>query len=248
MAMKPSDQEIGDLYREAGGAEPSAALDRSILMAARAAVAPKPLPSPWWKRWRLQIPVLASLIVAGMLVVMVEREQPDSPVVGQIALNTLPPAAEMIRSESLAADKATPPVAESRARLAESAPVRRMPAAPVAAPAASAPREVSALPAEPVAAAGAPFSAERAASMAADAAAPPMAKSEAAAGTEAKMAARQAAAPAAKAVQPAKAWLEDIQVLIDQDRIAEARTSLEAFERAYPAVVVPEAMRKRLKQ
>ena len=74
MAMKPTDQEIGDLYREAGGAEPSAELDRSILMAARAAVAPKPAPSPWWLRWRLQIPVLASLIVAGMLVVMVERK------------------------------------------------------------------------------------------------------------------------------------------------------------------------------
>jgi len=244
MAMKPTDQEIADLYREAGGAEPSAELDRSILMAARAAVSPKPVPSPWWLRWRLQIPVLASLIVAGMLVVMVERKPPDAPAIGAIALNTQPPAAEMPRTESLAVDKAASPVAESRARMAESAPLRRAPAAP----AASAPREVSALPAESVAAAGAPAAAEIASSVAADAAAPPMAKSEVAGRTEAKMSARQAAAPAAKAVQPAMEWLDAIQVLIDQDRIAEARTSLEAFERAYPAVVVPEAMRKRLKQ
>ena len=246
MAMKPTDQEIADLYREAGGAEPSAELDRSILMAARAAVSPKPVPSPWWLRWRLQIPVLASLIVAGMLVVMVERKPPDAPAIGAIALNTQPPAAEMPRTESLAVDKAAPPVAESRAsRMAESAPLRRAPPAPAAA---SAPREVSALPAESVAAAGAPAAAEIASSVAADAAAPPMAKSEVAGRTEAKMSARQAAAPAAKAVQPAMEWLDAIQVLIDQDRIAEARTSLETFERAYPAVVVPEAMRKRLKQ
>jgi len=244
MAMKPTDQEIGDLYREAGGAEPSAALDRSILMAARAAVAPKPLGSPWWKRWRLQIPVLVSLIVAGMLVVMVERRQPDDPAIGPIAMNTQPPATEMARTESLTLDKAAPPVAENRARMAESPPARRAPAAP----AASVPREVIALPAEPVAAAGAPAAAESAASVVADAAAPPMAKSEAAGRAEAKMATRQAAAPVAKPVQPSKEWLDAIQVLIDQDRIAEARTSFEAFERAYPAVVVPEAMRKRLKQ
>jgi hypothetical protein len=244
MAMKPTDQEIVDLYREAGGAEPSAELDRSILMAARAAVAPKPSLSPWWQRWRLQVPVLASLIVAVMVVVLVERRQPEAPAIGAIALNTPPPAAEIARSESLAVDKVTPPVAENRARMAESAPVRRMPAAPVAAPVASAPREMS----EPVAVDGSPAPAASAAPMVADAAAPAMAKSEATGGAEARMAARQAAVPAAKAVQPAKEWLDAMQVLIDQGRIVEARTSLEAFERAYPAVVVPEVMRKRLSQ
>lgn len=244
MAMKPTDQEIGDLYREAGEAEPSAELDRSILMAARAAVSPRSVPLPWWKRWRLQIPVLASLIVAAMLVVMVERQAPDTPVLGPIALNTPPPAAESIRAESRSADIPMPPVAEKRARVTESAPVQRLPAAPEASEA----REALALPAEPVAAASAPAPAAKAASMAADAAAPAMAKSEAAGGAEAKMAARQAAAPAANTVQPAKEWLDAILRLIDQGRIVEARTSLEAFERAYPAAVVPEAMRNRLKQ
>ncbi|MDP3537599.1 MAG: hypothetical protein Q8S26_02725 [Azonexus sp.] len=244
MAIKPSDQEIGALYREAGSAEPSAELDHSILMAARAAVAPKPLPSAWWQRWRLPIQVLASVFAVASLVVMMERKPPDAPAVGQIALNTLPPAADSARTESLAMDKAMPPVADNRARMAESAPVQRMPAAP----AASVAREISAPPAESVAAASAPAPAVRAASVAADAAALPTEKSEAAGSAEAKMTARQAAAPAANAVLREKEWLDAIRLLIDQGRVVEARTSLEAFERAYPAVVVPEAMRKQLKQ
>lgn len=63
------------------------------------------------------------------------------------------------------------------------------------------------------------------------------------------MAAPQASVPAATtaAVRPAKEWLESIKVLIDQGRIEEAKTSLAAFERANPSVVVPDGLRKQLK-
>ena len=89
---------------------------------------------------------------------------------------------------------------------------------------------------------------------AADAAAPAMDKSEAsapaaaaAALVAARAAARQAVAPAARPpVQPADEWLAAIQQLLDKERIAEARTSLEAFQKAYPAVTIPTAMRQRL--
>lgn len=240
MAMKPTDQEIGDLYREAGGAEPSAALDHSILLAARAAVAPKPTATPWGHRWRLPIPVLASLIVAGALVILVEREPPDTPGLGPVALNT--PPAEPVGAASRSVEKSMPPLAEKRARITESVPVRRLPAAPQA----GAAREALALPAEPAAAAPAPVA--KAAPMAADAASPAMATSEAASGAKARMAARQAAAPATNTIPPAREWLDAIQRLIDQGRIVEARTSLEDFERAYPASVVPDGVRNQLKQ
>lgn len=237
MAMKPTDQEIGMLYREGGAAEPSAELDRRILMAARAAVATKPPPSPWWTRWRLPVQALASVALVGMLVLMVDQKQPDAPVIGAIALNA--PPAEAPRAEPEVADKAMPAVADNALKRAERAVVQRAPVAP-AAPAAIAPREIAEL--ESVAS---PAPMASAAPIAAARLAPK--KPEVLGGAEVKMEARQVGASAAYVALPPKEWLESIQKLIAQERIEEAKVSLEAFERANPAVVVPEDIRKQLK-
>ena len=264
MAMKPTDQEIGMLYREGGAAEPSAELDHSILAAARVAVAVKPAPSPWWKRWRLPVQALASVAVVGMLVMMANQQSPDV-VMGDIALNAQPAEAPVpARAEGAAMEKekakAMPSVAKRESRSVERAAVR--PGAPlvlrpapatevhtVPAPARPAPVLAPVAPAE-LASLEVP-SAEPAVSAA------PVARAMASAtpqndevlGSQAKMAAPQASVPAAPtaAVRPAKEWLESIKVLIDQGRIEEAKTSLAAFERANPSVVVPDGLRKQLK-
>lgn len=262
MAMKPTDQEIGMLYREGGAAEPSAELDHSILAAARAAVAVKPAPSPWWKRWRLPVQALASVAVVGMLVMMANQQPPDV-VMGDIALNAQPaeaPAPALAEGAAMEKEKAKamPSVAKRESRSVERAEVRPgtalvlrpAPATDTApAPARPAPVLAPVAPAE-LASLEVP-SAEPAVSAA------PVARAMASAtpqndevlGSQAKMAAPQASVPAAPtaAVRPAKEWLESIKVLIDQGRIEEAKTSLAAFERANPSVVVPDGLRKQLK-
>jgi len=239
MAIKPDDQEIGALYRKAGGDGPSADLDRAILQAARAAVAAPSAPAAWWKRWRLHIPVFASLFMVAMFGLLISLQQPDAPGIGQIALNETAPAAPAPASAPERAESPAPALAESRARMAETTPPRAV--AKMAVPT----QEVEmARPAAPTIAASAP--AENRISAAADAAAPVMEKSEASAPVAARAAARQAAAPATPPLQPASEWLTAIQKLLDQDRIAEAKTSLEAFQKAYPAMTIPAAMRQRL--
>ncbi|MFZ2266099.1 MAG: hypothetical protein WAV95_00830 [Azonexus sp.] len=244
MAIKPDDQAIGALYREAASAEPSAELDRAILQAARAAVAAQPTPAGW-RRWRLHLPVLASLVMVALLGLLISFEQPDAPSIGQIALNEAAAPAPAPANTPERATSAAPP-AESRARLAEIPPPRPAAKAEAAGPDAA---QASA-PSAPARAASAP--AANTISSAADAA-PATDKSgasapgEAIAPVEARAAARQAAAPAATPVQPAGEWLAAIQQLIDKERIEEAKTSLEAFQKAYPAATVPTAMRQRLK-
>jgi resuscitation-promoting factor RpfA len=259
MAIRPDDQEIAALYREAESDGPSAALDQAILQAARAAVAAPAAPTGW-RRWRLHIPVLASLFMVALFGLLISLEQPDAPGIGQIALNESTPAALAPASTPEQAKSAAPAPVESRAKLAEAAPPRAAakladtarevemarptappPAAKLAAPAGEA--EI-ARQAVPSIAASAP--AANTISSAADAAAPVMDKSEASTPVAARAAARQAAAPVALPVQPASEWLAAIQKLLDEERIAEAKTSLEAFRKVYPAATIPAAMRQRL--
>jgi hypothetical protein len=237
MAMKPDDQEIGALYREGGDDAPSAQLDAAILQAARAAVA-KPAASAGGRRpWQRYLPVFATLLLAVMLGFLFRPQAPEAPAIERIALNeTAAPAGVPARTaESTAiSPPAAAPVAENRARLAE--PPAPQPAAKMRAPMAAVEE------ARPVAAtAGA--SAESRMTANADAAAPALAKSEASA---------PAAAPATRqsapmqAVRPAGEWLTAIQKLLDQERIDEAKASLDAFRKAYPDTPLPPAIRQRL--
>jgi len=241
MAMKPTDQEIGTLYRAGGAAEPSGALDRSILAAARAAVDTQPAPAGWWSRWRLPLQATVAVCLVAMLAVMVGHREPSVPAVPPLAMNQAGPAAE----SRLAA-----PAPASNDRAAEAPQARARSEAKPAAPA-SAPAAAPALPARP--AAPAPQIASRESALAAAPAgntvtaemesAVPLAKSETGAAPAAKAAARLAAD---QSMSP-KDWLDSIQALIDQNRLDDARKRLEAFTRAYPGETVPTAMQARLK-
>ena len=243
MAMKPTDQEIGMLYRESGEAEPSAELDRNILAAARAAVAAKPAPSPWWTRWRLPVQALASVAVLAMLVVMVLQKQPDAPVIGELALNAQPTEAP-VQAVPPVMEKSMPAAADKDFRVAERAAVRSAPAAAPAAPAASAAAPLVVPPAAKSEVLASSPAAEARAPMAAAPALRSQQGDEVSGAAEAGMATRQASA---LPVRPAKEWLESIQLLVSQGRIEEAKSSLAAFERAHPSVVVPDGLRKQLK-
>ncbi|MBS1143073.1 MAG: hypothetical protein H6R14_479 [Proteobacteria bacterium] len=241
MAMKPTDQEIGELYREAGPSGPSAELDRNILMAARAAVEPQSTPAPWWPRWRLPLQALATICLVAMLTTMVERHEPLEPAIPPLAMNDNSAAADKQQVAS-AAPSPAPVVGESRARMADQAPAPRRSEAKMAAPVPTpAPAATAQFPAGSEAVlSSAP--AER--SVATEsAAAAPMARREALASPSAKAAARVAADQA----KSPKDWLDSIQALINQNRLDEARKSLEAFAQAYPGEAVPDGIKTKLK-
>ncbi len=236
MAMKPTDQEIATLYREAGASGPSAEIDRNILAAARAAVEKQATPAPWWTRWRLPLQAAATVCLVAMLAVMVGRHEPTPPVIPPLAMNQAGPAAD----SRLAAP--APEVTESVERRANQAPARAKTEAKTAVPAAA---PFSTAPAQRPASSERAFAAAPTAnSVAAEAEnAPPQAKAEARAAPSAKAAARLAAD---EAMSP-KAWLDSIRTLIDQNRPEEARKRLEAFTKAYPDETIPEEIRTRLK-
>jgi len=241
MAIAPKDQEIAALYREGGSDGPSAELDQAILQAARQALEPRPGPVAGWRRWRLHIPVLASLFMVGLFGLLISLNHPAPPKLDQLALNETPPPSPAQEAASPSGQVAAPP-AESRARMAESPAPRAMAKAAITAQ----PAESSA-PASANLTAGAPTPVPATAPtaapspMLADTGAPAIAKAE-------SRAARIAATPVAPAVMaPPKEWLVTIQRLLDAKQIDEARSNLEAFEKAYPAETVPETLRRRLK-
>ena len=74
------DTQLSGLYRQASLQEPSAALDASILAAARRAVQPAPVrPQAWWKRLRAPMAVAATVMLAVMLSLTVERQPAELP-------------------------------------------------------------------------------------------------------------------------------------------------------------------------
>lgn len=241
MAMKPTDQEIGSLYREAGATGPSAELDRNILAAARAAVEKPAAPAPWWRRWRLPLQAVATICLVAMLTVMVGRQEPPAPAVPPLAMNQAGPAADS-RQADRATAPAAPIVAESRERMAPQAPARsKAQANPEMGAAAPSPATQAQPAARSEHALAAAPTANLVAAEAENTAAP--AKAEARAAPAAKATARMAAD---QAMSPT-AWLDSIQLLIDQNRLDEARKRLEAFTQAYPGENVPEGMRAKLK-
>jgi hypothetical protein len=236
MAMKPTDHEIASLYREGGASGPDVEVDREILKAARAAVAPKAARANWWTRWRLPLQAVATVCLVAMLTVMLGRREPPPPAIPPLALNHAAPATES------RAPAPAPEAAATGERMAPQPPARARPEAKIASQA------PAALPAVPVpsAASSEIASAPSGNTIAADAQnARSFAKGEAEAG--AAPAAKAAARAAAEQPMPPRAWLDAIQLLIDQNRLEEARKRLEAFTKAYPDESVPEGIRARLK-
>ena len=78
----PRDPKLSRLYRKASQGEPPPVLDAAILAAARTAAAPQRSPRPWWRRLQAPFALAASVVLAVILTVTMERNPPaefDSP-------------------------------------------------------------------------------------------------------------------------------------------------------------------------
>jgi len=122
MSDELRDPELSRLYREAGGAEPSPALDRAILLAARAAVAPRR--SAWWQRWAVPATAFATVVLTVTVTLMVQREQDRTEAEGTppAAIRAAPPALPpALPKEAVSQDAARAPAAARPQRQAERA-------------------------------------------------------------------------------------------------------------------------------
>ncbi len=218
------DEQLSRLYREAADDAPPEALDRAILAASRAALAP-PRRRPWRPSWTVPVGVAATLVLTVTLTLMVQREQE-------------PP---LIEAPPLPRAPAAPPEAKREA-------ARREAEGPLAAPA---PAPEATRPASPPPAGGQkdlPAAATEAAG-AADPASPAaaMRRQSAPAADAVEMRAKAAplrkqAAGAAAARTPEQ-WLEEIRQLKNQGREKEAAEALAEFRQAYPDHRLPEDWR-----
>jgi len=233
------DERLSRLYREAEAAAPPEALDRAILAASRAALAPARRRARW-QAWTLPMGVAATLVLTVTLTLMVQREQ--EPPLGEAPLPRAPAAAPQERAEpgaELPAKTAAPPAAKREA-------VRREAEAPPPAPTPAASRPASqppvveqkALPAPAPEAVGAAEPARPAAAMRRQSA--PAAD---AVEMRAKSAPLRKEAAGAAAARTPEQWLEEIRQLKAQGRDQQAAEALAEFRQAYPDYRLPEDLR-----
>jgi hypothetical protein len=266
----PVDAGLSRLYRAAAGDEPPAALDAAILKAARAAVTQKSLlmPQPWWKRLRAPVTIAATVMLAVMLTLTVDRNPPQ--VVQESTQQSTPQPAREAAQKAMPSPAPAPASAvpaDSGASRADhvGAARERMPAAPAvivdrAERKAKATDSVPAAPqmAAPPAAMESRGEASTAATgklenaegrggalperaRSADAAlAPASAPAMAPAGAAAAM--RESTAKRV-APRPEIVWLDEIRSLRRQGREEEAARRLAEFRTAYPDYPLPEDLK-----
>ena len=233
------DERLSRLYREAEAAAPPEALDRAILAASRAALAPARRRARW-QAWTLPMGVAATLVLTVTLTLLVQREQ--EPPLGEAPLPRAPAAAPQERAEpgaELPAKTAAPPAAKREA-------VRREAEAPPPAPTPAASRPASqppvveqkALPAPAPEAVGTAEPARPAAAMRRQSA--PAAD---AVEMRAKSAPLRKEAAGAAAARTPEQWLEEIRQLKAQGRDQQAAEALAEFRQAYPDYRLPEDLR-----
>ena len=233
------DERLSRLYREAEAAAPPEALDRAILAASRAALAPARRRARW-QAWTLPMGVAATLVLTVTLTLLVQREQ--EPPLGEAPLPRAPAAAPQERAEpgaELPAKTAAPPAAKREA-------VRREAEAPPPAPTPAASRPASqppvveqkALPAPAPEAVGAAEPARPAAAMRRQSA--PAAD---AVEMRAKSAPLRKEAAGAAAARTPEQWLEEIRQLKARGRDQQAAEALAEFRQAYPDYRLPEDLR-----
>jgi hypothetical protein len=231
------DPDVSRLYREASGEQPPAALDASILAAARKHLEKRRSRglSSWW-RWMAPASAIATLALGVSLALLIERERPEP--TGDTAPRRVPPPAPSAppgraaeSAKTRAADGGAPAVAKKEK------------------PSASAPSPTPAPTAEQA------YTAERRAKTAAPAAAPPKAAMESNVAADSALGSAEVAAPArppaagrvAPLAQEAlrhspEAWLEEIGRLKRAGRGREAAEQLAEFRRAYPEHAIPESL------
>ena len=234
------DERLSRLYREAEAAAPPEALDRAILAASRAALAPARRRARW-QAWTLPMGVAATLVLTVTLTLMVQREQ-EPPLGEAPPLPRAPAAVPLERAEpgaDLPAKAAAPPGAKREA-------VRREAEAPLAAPAPAVSRPASqpaaveqkALPVPVPEAVGAADPARPAAAMRRQSA--PAADAVEMRAKSAPLRKEAAGAAAARTPEP---WLEEIRQLKAQGRDQQAAEALAEFRQAYPDYRLPEDLR-----
>lgn len=225
------DEGLSRLYREADGAEPPAALDRAILAAARAEVAP-PRRRAWWQSWTVPMGVAATVVLTATLTLMVQQEQerpaPETPP-AQSAPAAVP------QEKAKAADLAVKPAAPPPEAKQEAAP-REAERPPVAAPASAA---------EAVAPAPPPFAGEPKVLQAPPA--PAMRQQAVPAADAVELRAKSAPLrKEATGIAPAhtpEQWLEDIRRMKKQGKEKEADEALAEFRKIYPEYRLPDDLR-----
>ena len=231
------DPELSRLYKQASQAEPPSTLDTTILTAARTAAAPQRPPRPWWRRLQAPFALAATVVLAVVLTLSMERNPPpDGEIPATPSGNGRPPAAEQVAPASRNASEALAPAAP-----AASIPARQEAQRSKATPEKQTPATSSqdgSHPAAPAAVQGAPGAGAESADMLGNDRRKPLAEPAAAPAPEAK---REAAAPLPQ--KSPEAWLEEIRSLRRQGRPGEAERSLREFRAAYPAYQLPEDLR-----
>lgn len=96
-----SDPALSKLFQEIASGEPPAALDAAILAAAHEAIAPRPRQRPWWLRLQAPFAVAATVVLAVMLTLTMERNPPES-----LESSAKPEASEASPIEQKRSDKA----------------------------------------------------------------------------------------------------------------------------------------------
>lgn len=222
---QPRDPSLSRLYQANAPGEPPPHLDRSILAAARAAA--KPIATrraPWWRRLRTPIALAATVMLAVMLSLSVERNPP------QVDKNVVAPRPERAAPEapttgdaSCDIGKPAPPPAREAKTPAAPAPTAKPQAAPTQLPAV---RDEAPASAPPPAAVGGAASAE----------------AESARESRSKLAAPADRAAKQETATP-EAWLDEIRVLRRQGRLEEADRRLQEFRRVFPNHPLPADLR-----
>ena len=263
----PADAGLSRLYQASASNEPPAALDAAILKAARAAVTQKPLPmpQPWWKRLRAPVTVAATVMLAVMLTLTVDRNPPQ---VGQEFTQQSTPqpareAAQKAMPSPLPAPASAVP-ADAGASRADRAGVAReaVPAAPavIVDRAEKKAKATDFVPAAPQMAA--PPAAMESRGEAATAVTGKLENAEGRGGALPERARSADAASPAPAMAPAGAaaamrestakrvaprpeivWLDEIRSLRRQGREEEAARRLAEFRAAYPDYPLPEDLK-----
>ena len=237
----PRDPQLSGLYRKVSQGEPPPALDAAILAAARAAAAPQRTPRPWWRRLQAPFALAATVVLAVVLTLSMERNPPPA---GDI------PASKSDRAPAPAGEQAAPALPNAADAQSAGVPApkaaQRPPAAPdLQKPAASSPENVRST--SPPTAPGQPAAnaAKSAPAQAAEAKSADWLDNESRGAVAEPAAALEAKRETAAPLPPPKpeAWIEEIRKLRRQGQPAEAERSLREFRAAYPDYPLPEDLR-----
>ena len=236
----PGSEDLSSLYEHGKKEEPSAAIDKYILQAARNAVSEKKATGtgPFNGSWQMPAALAAVLILAVGVTVTMEKFTGS----GQNQVDRFAPRSDTPKPAESASDKSSAAKPESHVDTK----VKRLKVQPEESPAPPVASDV--VPAPPPV--ESTDQVEKAGLLKAAPAAEPTMTIEKE--TQQSMEIDQQSGVASQSLQPeaqptAERWLDSIRELVRQDRLEEARKQLADFRRVYPDYALPEEF-KRLEQ